>query len=520
MAGKTIRVLLIEDNPDDAQLIKFGLIKASTDFAVECVGRLSEAIERLRTQRFEAVVADLALPDSRGLETVVRIREQVSNVALVVLTCLADDDLALASLDQGAQDYLIKDRITPESLDRAIRYAIQRQRNAVMRRLLAKLRASEQLLEKKNRRLATLYKTAHHAVDNVSHEFRTPLTVITEYVSLLRDGVVGHVDDEQCRLLDIIGDRADDLNNMVDDMLDVSKLDAGLLSVYRDSCDVSAIIERLRPSLDRKAAVRKTQLTIDIDDDLAEVYCDAEKVGRVIVNLAVNAIKFCGSPGMVRIWARHDPDLAQVVIGITDNGQGIPPQQLSAIFRRFKQLQAEPLSSTKGFGLGLSIAKELVDLNLGQLEVQSSLQAGSTFSFTVPVAEPDKVMLRYLEWLARQRHAPRSVALLTAAIDASVTATLANETHAFLNYVLRQNDLLFRVDAHCWRLILPGVRKEVDQFIARLAHLRLETNRNRPQGPLPEIDLQVEAACALGAAREQFQGRMPPLFRYQFAETH
>ena len=147
----------------------------------------------------------------------------------MVLTGLANDDVALASLDQGAQEYLIKDRITPEVLDRAIRYAVQRQRNEDMRRVLDKIRASEKQLQKKNRRLARLNRTAHHSMDDVSHEFRTPLTVITEYVSLLRDGIVGCVDPEQRRMLDIIGDRANDLNNMVDDMLDVSKFKSGLL---------------------------------------------------------------------------------------------------------------------------------------------------------------------------------------------------------------------------------------------------------------------------------------------------
>lgn len=91
------------------------------------------------------------------------------------------------------------------------------------------------MLEKKNRRLARLYKTAHRFVDNVSHEFRTPLTVVNEYVSLLRDGIIGSLNDEQNRMLDVVADRAGDLNCMVDDMLDISRLQAGMLSVWRQT---------------------------------------------------------------------------------------------------------------------------------------------------------------------------------------------------------------------------------------------------------------------------------------------
>ena len=413
MPAKPVKVLLIEQDPDDAHLVESALSRAETRFEVQWVSRLSEALDRLVRSRFDAVIADLSFPDSSKLDTVTRIRQRRTNVPIVVLTGLADNDAALVSLDLGAQDYLIKDRITPEVIDRAVRYAIQRQHNADMRRLLDQVRANEKLLAKKHRRLVRLYKTAHHSVDNVSHEFRTPLAVITEYVSLLRDGVVGPINKEQCRMLDIVADRSDDLNNMVDDMLDVSKLKAGMLSVNRGSCHVSKIINHIRVSLDRKAAIRKTQFSVIMDETLPQVYCDAHKVARVIVNLVVNAIKFCGEPGKVQLWARNDHESSQAVIGVTDNGPGIEQEDLSAIFKRFKQLESQPSGSTRGFGLGLAIAKQLVDLNLGRLTVESHCGIGSTFSFTLPFATPASVMPRYLNRLRRGRSGPSFISLVT-----------------------------------------------------------------------------------------------------------
>jgi DNA-binding response OmpR family regulator len=149
MRAKSAKILLIEDNPDDSRLIRAALAKADTSFVVRAVEQLSEAEYQLKCFHFQAVLADLTLSDSRGLETVVRIRAAAPRVPIVVLTGLANDDVALASLDQGAQEYLIKDRITPEVLDRTIRYAVQRLRNEDMRRVLDKIRASEKQLQKK-----------------------------------------------------------------------------------------------------------------------------------------------------------------------------------------------------------------------------------------------------------------------------------------------------------------------------------------------------------------------------------
>ena len=154
-------------------------------------------------------------------------------------------------LKQGVQDYLIKDSHadrTPRGRDAwpgAIRYAMHRQQaGAEIQRLYRHGQRQRELLHQKNQRLGKLYAVAQKVVENVSHEFRTPLTVIKEYVSLIQEGLLGAVNPEQARYLDVIGDRAEDLNRMVEDMLDISKLDAGMLTVRRTECSVH---EALRP---------------------------------------------------------------------------------------------------------------------------------------------------------------------------------------------------------------------------------------------------------------------------------
>lgn len=492
MENETIRVLLIEDDIDDAFLTRRALSQSvDTNYSVHHASSLTEAAKELQDSPFDVVLLDLGLPESHGTETLARFRSICPReVPIIVLTGLDDQEAALSLVNDGAQDYIVKDDVATESLSRSIRYALQREQNvSKIRELLAEVQQSGNLLEEKNNKLAKLYDQAHEFVDNVSHEFRTPLTVIKEYVSLIRDGLVGDVNEEQQRLLHVVEDRADDLNIMVDDMLDVSKLEAGMLGAWRKNSQVDGILQHVRVSLERKAEVKTVTLEWSIDDDLPQVYCDEEKAGRVVTNLAINAIKFCGNPGIVRIGARADLVAQEVTISITDNGPGIDKEACATIFSRFKQLDNNVRTSTKGFGLGLSIAKELVDLNFGQMDVQSQLGSGSTFSFTLPMADPGEVMRRYLHRVERVDDGTSNVSVVLASIHEPVEEPLADEVGAFLNCCLRKNDLLLRAGQQRWVIALLEPLSEAENSIDRVQTDWASANRNRLRGPLPKVEL-------------------------------
>ena len=491
MRGSRVRVLLLEDDPVDAELVKRAIRKVTTPMELQWVSRVSEAIEALANQQFELVLSDLSLPDCDGGETIKRLHEAASEVPIIVLTTIDDRDLAVQLLEVGAQDYLPKDCISGDILDRAIRHAIQRQQQLVeTQRLLREVNDGRDMLEAKNSKLEKLYKQAHEFVDNVSHEFRTPLTVIKEYASIVCDGLAGEVTDEQVRMLNIVEDRADDLNTMVDDMLDSSKLESGLLGAWRKPCRVPEIFNHVTAALHRKAQVKGVALEYDIDADLPELYCDAEKIGRVITNLAVNAIKFCGDPGIVRITAHRSSDSPDVVVSIEDNGPGIDEEGLQQIFERFEQLGTTSRGSCKGFGLGLAIAKELVDLNLGRLTVESELGNGSNFRFLVPENNPLELMQRYLHLVQSKPDCPPIVSLVTARVEPKQGNTTDREIDGFLNYLLRRNDLLLQTAVGEWCLALPTDDREVQTYFKRSQKAWEEANRNRPFGPLPRVDYE------------------------------
>jgi signal transduction histidine kinase len=495
-----VRLLLIEDNEDHACLVR----EALSAHAVVHVTRLQDAFSRGDLAEFEAVVTDLSLPDAQGMEAVHRLRAELPKLPLVVLTSMFDDAAVQSALKQGAQDFLVKDEFLTSSvvarsmLTRAIRSAVFRE--SVLsenRSLVESLKESKSLLERKNDRLRALCDTAQKFVENVSHDFRTPLTVIKEYSSLIRDGVVGEVTAEQRRMLNVVEDRADDLNTMVDDLLDVSKLEAGLLNVWRRKTSIAAIARHILPGLERKAEVKGMKLLTTIPADLPAVYCDEEKAGRVIVNLVVNAIKFCGKGGRVELWAREGEQPGEIVVGVTDDGRGIDSEKLETLFQRFRQGANGDQHETKGFGLGLSIARELTDLNLGQIRVSSAPGAGSTFTFTIPQADIDGIFERYIERVRGLEGACSICSVMRITMDSPTSSRDVDDMDAFLSHNVRRDDLTLRVADDCWLALLLVPPVEAEEFVLRVQRELAELNRNMPLGPLPKIEFHDEGVLML-----------------------
>ncbi|MDZ4819496.1 MAG: hybrid sensor histidine kinase/response regulator [Planctomycetota bacterium] len=487
--SSTVHLLLVEDDLEDVAIIKKLLVESSrAEFVVVSVGSLEEAESALSAVSFEVVLLDLGLPGTQGLESLTRIQSLKLPVPIVIIAERNDEELALRSLKNGAQDYLVKSGLTTDNLVRSIHHATERYR------LVQHVAESQTLLKSKNLRLKKLYNTAHKFVDNVSHEFRTPLTVIKEYVSLIKDGVAGEISTEQRKMLTVVEDRADDLNTMVDDMLDVSRLEAGLLGVYRKVCQATDIMAYVRPAIERKAATRNVKLEWEIEEDLPTLYCDAEKAGRVLINLTVNAIKFCGQPGQVRLSCRRQPNAKGVEFSITDNGPGITTKDQKSLFRRFEQLSNSTRSSTKGFGLGLSIAKELVEANLGEISLDSDASRGSTFSFTLPSADSAEVMRCYLHRLAHLHNGPACVSVLRVDIAATEAVQPMENVDSFLSCLLRYNDLLLHVGEKCRLIVLPVPEGEVNAFCQRAEKAITDASRNCFGDPFPRIDFEFVAS--------------------------
>lgn len=345
-------------------------------------------------------------------------------------------------------------------------------------------RVNAQLTEQ-NQRLLALTEQAHCFVDDVSHEFRTPLAVIKEFGSLISDGLAGPVSAQQAQFLDIIDNAVIDLNQMVEDFLDSSKLRAGRLRVDRRPYAIEDIFARARPGLQKKATGRSITIVERIDPALPRVFVDEEKVRRVIMNLATNAIKFSPEGSRVELWARGLSD-GGVEVGVTDQGRGLTPEDLRELFGRFRQLPSVDGPSVKGFGLGLNIARRLVWLNLGSIGVISQLGKGSTFSFTVPGNDVRLIVERFFARLAECEVEAGAVAVL------SVTPLDPRESQdslrLFLAAATRPTDVILETPGTPARgFLLLGPTESAEGWASRLQRIRtraLADNKDSELGPL------------------------------------
>lgn|GEM_PF-1560294 len=219
-------------------------------------------------------------------------------------------------------------------------------------------------------------------VSKVSHEFRTPLTSIRGFAEILM--MYGEVPPAQKEFLQIISQESDRLTRLINDVLDLSKIEAGKIAWHLQPVDIEEIIVSAARSIQSLAREKEIFLEVRIPPRLPKVYADVDQLIQVINNLLSNAIKFTPK-GSITVSARPQGE-QEVLVSVSDTGIGIPAEELTRIFEKFHQVSSPHKTSSKGTGLGLAICKEIVLFMSGKIWCESTLGEGSTFYFTLPVA--------------------------------------------------------------------------------------------------------------------------------------
>jgi signal transduction histidine kinase len=377
MKDQSTHVLLIEDNPGDADLVRLRLVESKSAVDVSCVNRLSDGLESIKERSPSVILLDLNLPDSQGAETFRKVLENAPNVPVVILSGQDDEALAMKALHQGVQDYLVKGAISSSGLDRAMRYAVERQ--ALLRSLEM---SRKQQLEFKNQFLS-----------HVSHELRTPLTCIHQFTTILLDGLAGDVSPDQHDHLKTILKSVNQLGAMVRDLLEASRAESGKIRIEPRCIAIGDLIRQAVAMMQPLAREKEVGLEVGVDTRIPFVHGDPGRILEVLMNLIENGIKFTPQGGSVTVQAclvQTDPDF--VYISVTDTGCGISPEARALVFERLYQDPNAVDNNRKGLGLGLFIAKELVSLHGGRIWVASEPGHGSTFSFTLPLFSMAKLL--------------------------------------------------------------------------------------------------------------------------------
>jgi signal transduction histidine kinase len=216
----------------------------------------------------------------------------------------------------------------------------------------------------------------------VSHEVRTPLTSIKGSLELLGDDRFHTLPDPQKELLGICQANTERLITLINDILDFSKLEASKLTMTMEKVDLGRVLAEAVENIRSLAAMRQVEIDLRIDSSAGSVEADPMRIGQVVTNLVGNAIKFSPDKGHVEIFASGDESL--VTVSVKDYGRGIAPRDLSRLFQRFAQLDSSTTRKAGGTGLGLVISKGIVEQHGGKIWVESALDQGSTFSFSLP----------------------------------------------------------------------------------------------------------------------------------------
>lgn len=375
-----MRVLVVDDDPVDRErCIRLLNQSKAGRFDIVGVESLDEAESQILADQFDCVLLDYHLKDHVGLEFANK-HHREEDPPIVLLTGNGSENIASEALRSGVSDYLTKATMTATGLRRAVGNAIEKAS------LRSSVRAHLRAVEMANLTLHWRNNEIKQFYHSLSHEMKTPLTAAREYISLVSDGLLGDIGEEQHEFLTRALSCVDHLAMLFDDLVEATRLETGKLKLSRKQEWLDSIIVRAKLSAAIVAREKKVVLSDALEPDLPMVNVDAGRMLQVITNLLNNAIKFTEPGGHVEISARKLND-CWLEVKVLDTGCGIPIEHIDHIFERLYQVPKpdDENSAGGGLGLGLWIAREIILLHGGDIRVESAVGIGSAFIFTVPI---------------------------------------------------------------------------------------------------------------------------------------
>lgn len=270
------------------------------------------------------------------------------------------------------------------------------QQNRDLAKILADLEEKREQLEEVNRQLQDSNRELNEANEKLrelaelreeflaltTHDLRSPLTVISGVISFFTSGRLGELSPEQKNMVAMMERNTQNLIELVNDLLDASKLESGTMRLDIAAFDLRGLLDELREAMEPLAKEKGIELVEAIPSGLPQVEADRAKIRRVLQNLLSNALKFTPKGGRVSVSAEQKD--GRISVSVSDTGVGIAPEDVNRLFDKYEQARSRATRGEKGTGLGLYITKQLVELHGSEIKVESKMGKGSTFSFTLP----------------------------------------------------------------------------------------------------------------------------------------
>lgn len=395
---KEARLLVVDD--EESLRITTAAIFEREGYIVDTASSGDEAIDLISKADYDLVLTDLHMEGGDGISVLNRIRQQAPLTISIVLTGFASVESAIAALQEGAYDYLIKP-CDIETMKHTIRRGVEHRRlmlaeqkaRADLQQLNLDLerRIEERTAELKrvNVELADANRAKDVFLATLSHELRTPLTPVVGWIKLLRSGSLDEKSVSQA--LDAIERNAWLQSRLIDDLLDTSRIATGKLHFEPKPTDLNVVVKAAVDTVRTSAAARNIELSVSLHPASLIVMGEPVRLQQIAWNMVSNAIKFTDPDGKVTITTGLDG--TQAYFTVIDTGIGIEPEFLPHVFDRFRQADGSTSRRHGGLGLGLAIADALAKIHGGRLEAQSEgVGCGATFTLRVEAAPTGKVV--------------------------------------------------------------------------------------------------------------------------------
>ena len=441
-------ILLVEDDAEHADLACRAIVRSGTAQRsdIHHVLSIADAVESVQTTDFDVILLDLHVTDASGLECLQRIRAASKDCAVVALTSSADEQLRDRIVREGAQDFIAKETMVNTSIGRIIRYAIDRQRS------MNRVRDLTTELHRRNAALSAARHVADAANDaktrflaHMTHEIRTPLTAILGFSELMMEQESVRADPAANEAIKAISGNGRHLLALINDVLDLAKIESGHMNTVQRPVDLGALIEDSVVGLLPSAREKRIELEViqagATTKNPVIVETDELRMRQVLINLIGNAIKFTDIGGVRVEWSVAEvsgsPGTVAASIVVRDTGIGMNAEDLRRVFEAYRQAgdtSGNEDSGRGGSGLGLSIAQHLATCLGGHLTATSEVGCGSSFHLVLPRVRrlsPDRVQLDTLYQRAEPKDtlSGRRVLLVEDGPDVQrlVTAILSQE---------------------------------------------------------------------------------------------
>ena len=365
------RILVVDDQETNVRLLE-RMLSGAGYTCVSSTMNPRAVCELHRKNRYDLILLDLLMPHMDGFQVMEGLKDIEKDGYLPVLVITAQPGHKLLALQAGAKDFISKPIELAE---------VQARVHNMLEVRLLHLEAvnNSALLKETVDRLQKVERLKNGFLSTVSHELRTPLTAIRGSLGLLASGAVGALSDEGVEVVAIAERNAIRLITLINDILDVERLETGMIELQFAQVSVESILRRATESLPTSGQAHG--ITVEAPEMSSMIWADADRIVQALVNLLSNAVKFSPSGGVVTLGVTLQDGWAE--FRVTDHGRGVPAGHLPLIFERFRQVETSDSRQKGGAGLGLAICKSIVEQHGGTIGVESEEGRGSSFWFRV-----------------------------------------------------------------------------------------------------------------------------------------